>query len=149
MKHTRTWILIADGAYARILLNDGPGRGVHLVPGLDFSVSHDADHEINADRPGRTFDRLGPGRHAKEPASSPHRLRKAKFAKDLVALLHHKLAEDAFDRLIVVAPPKTLGDLRSEMSKPVLNRISGELAKDLTQIPDRQIARQLEGVLAV
>src|SRR5262249_34094570 len=28
MKPTRTWILIADGARARILRNDGPGKGV-------------------------------------------------------------------------------------------------------------------------
>ncbi len=149
MKPTRTWILIADGAHARILTNEGPGRGVTHLPDFDLNAPHEADRVINADRPGRTFDRSGPGRHAMEPASSPHRLRKSKFAKELVALLHRKLSENAYDRLIVVAPPTMLGDLRSEMSKPVLERISGELAKDLTHTPDREIATQLESVLAV
>ena len=149
MKPTRTWILIADGAFARILLNEGPGRGVHHLPEFDFSVSHELDGEINADRPGRTFDRLGPGRHAKETASSPHRLRKASFAKQLVAVLNTNLANSAYDRLVIVAPPKTLGDLRREMPKQVVNCVRGEIAKDLTHMPDCEIAGQLGSVLVV
>ena len=47
--------------------------------------------------------------------------------------LSHKL-----DKLIVVAPPKTLGQLRKHYHKEVESRIAGELAKDLTghTVPD-------------
>ena len=37
MKPTRTWILIADGARARILENLGPGKGVHEVPDMTIA----------------------------------------------------------------------------------------------------------------
>ena len=38
MKKTVTWVLIADGAQARVLENTGPGKGLRQVEGLDFSI---------------------------------------------------------------------------------------------------------------
>ena len=35
MKPTTTWILIADGARARLFANHGPGKGVEAVEGAD------------------------------------------------------------------------------------------------------------------
>ena len=39
------------------------------------------------------------------------------------------------ERLIVIAPPRTLGELRKHYHKEVSDRITGELAKDLTGHP--------------
>ena len=36
MKPTRTWIVIADGSRAHILLNEGADKGLSFVPGSDF-----------------------------------------------------------------------------------------------------------------
>ena len=33
MKPTTTWILIADGAHARLFANHGPGKGIEAVQG--------------------------------------------------------------------------------------------------------------------
>jgi len=149
MKATRTWILIADGARARILENDGPGKGVKAVKGGEFHTDLQPDREVFADRPGRTHDSAGPGRHAMEPPVSPHRTAKAEFARSLVETLDGKLAQGAFDRLIVVAPPQALGDLRRHFSGALKACLMAELHKDLTKVPDSEIASHLKDVLAV
>jgi hypothetical protein len=38
MKPTRTWVLIADGARARILENDGPNHGLTAIEGSNSTV---------------------------------------------------------------------------------------------------------------
>ena len=142
-KSVKTWVLIADGARARILQSDTQGDALQPVPGCEFGIDDLPDRDIDADKPGRAFDSAGSGRHAMEPKTSPHRHRKAEFARHLAEFLEKKRAEKAFDRLVIAASPATLGDLRQTLSKQVKAAIGGEVAKDLTGIPDREIADHL------
>jgi protein required for attachment to host cells len=149
MKPIKTWILIADGARARIVINDGPGRGVREVEDAQFSASHLPDREIDADRPGRTFDAGGDGRHAKVPKTPSHRHREQQFAGQLADYVDNGLTQGLFDRLIVVAAPGMLGDLRAKLSNPVKQVLLAELSKDLTHLPDHELAPHLEETLNV
>jgi protein required for attachment to host cells len=147
MKATRTWILIADGARARILQNDGPGKGLHEVKGLVFHGDHASTHEIMSDREGRSHSSVGPGRSAIESHSDPHRELKKKFAHQLADALAHGLQQKAYDRLVIVAAPSALGDLRAALSEQVRAKVTGEVAKDLTKTPDGEVAEHLRDVL--
>ena len=147
MKPTRTWILIADGARARILSNDGPGHGLKALEGFEFSGDHSATHDLVDDREGRSFSSHGHGRSAYEPLTDPHRELKTKFAHQLADVLANGLATDAYDRLVIVASPVTLGDLRAAMSGHVQAKIVGEVAQDLTKLPNDNIAGHLKHVL--
>jgi protein required for attachment to host cells len=149
MKPVRTWILIANGARAHVLQNNGPGKGIKQVAGCDYRTSHEADREIQADRPGRTHDRVGSGRHALEATSSPHRIDKDEFAGVLMDELERKFNAGQFDRLLIVAPPRTLGDLRHHMPNLLKSCLVGSVHKDLTHVPNDAIAPHLEGVLAL
>lgn len=149
MKPIITWVLVADGARAKVYHNDGPGKGLAEVPGTEFADAHPATRDINADRPGRTFDRGGEGRHAKEPPSDPHREAKRKFAKQVADLLQDGLNRGAYDRLVLVAPPKALGDLRRQVGKGVQAKVSGELAKDLTHLSVHELPEHIGAVLAL
>ena len=147
MKPSRTWVLIADGARARILENDGPGHGQTEVKGHEFSADHSATHELVSDRQGRSFSSHGPGRSAIAPHSDPHRELKTKFAHQLAEVLRRGLEQHAYDRLIIVATPVTLGDLRSSLSDAVRSTIIGEVAQDLTKLPNAEVASHLKHVL--
>lgn len=149
MKPTKTWVLIADGARARVLENLGPGKGVHEVPGHTYSAAHPANRDILADRPSRAFDSTGDSRHAIEPNVDPHREAKRGFARQLAAMLDTALADGACDRIVLVAPATTMGDLRHALSDRARNVLHGELVEDLTKMPDANVARHLESVLAV
>ena len=147
MKPTQTWILIADGARARILQNDGPGKGLHEIPGGTFHGNHAATHDIMSDRTGRSYSSVGPGRSAIEAHSDPHRELKKQFAHQLADALADGLQRKAYDRLVIVAAPSALGDLRAALSDQVRAKVTGELAKDLTKTPDGDVAEYLRDVL--
>ena len=147
MKPLRTWILIADGARARILENSGPDHRLIAVDGLEFNGDHSATHELVTDRQGRSFSSHGPGRSAIEARSDPHRELKTKFAEHLAEILDRELAQGRFHRLILVAAPATLGDLRHAISPHVHKTIVGELASDLTKTPNSEIAGHLKDLL--
>ena len=149
MKPIRTWVLIADGARARILENDGPGRGLQAVDGLTFASDHSATHDLVSDRQGRSFSSHGVGRSAIEPHSDPHRDLKSKFAHHLAGFLAHGHEQHAYDRLVIVATPVTLGDLRAALSDPVRAKVVGEVAQDLTKLPNDAVAPHLKDVLLV
>lgn len=149
MKPTITWILIADGARAQIFANHGPGKGIEAVEGAAFKGNHRPDREIMSDKPGRSFESVGETRHAYESHHDPHDELKRKFAAELAAHLDARLGEKAFDRLIVVAPPQMLGDLRSELSQSVRAAVYAELDKDLTKTPAGELPKHLGEVLAV
>ncbi len=158
MKPLRTWALIADGARARILENNGPihgdphhgspGHGVTQhdwmpVDGLVFQGDHSATHDLVTDRQGRSFSSAGSGRSALESQTDPHRQQKTRFANHLAEVLAKQLQYGAYHRLIIAAPPATLGDLRSAISDKVRAVVVAEFAHDLTKIPNHQIASHL------
>lgn len=149
MKPTRTWVLIADGARARILENDGPSHGLTALEGLVFHGDHSATHDLVSDREGRSFSSHGPRRSAIDARSDPHRDLKTKFAHQLADALAQGLEQNSYDRLIIVAPPVTLGDLRSAISDRVRAKVVGEVAQDLTKIPNGEVAEHLKDVLNV
>jgi len=149
VKTVRTWILIADGARARVLETLGPGHGVHAVESHVFQGDHSATHDLVSDREGRTYSSHGPGRSAIEARSDPHRELKTQFAHHLAQMLAKDLERGSYDRLLVIAPPVMLGDLRSAITPAVRAKVIGELAKDLTKTPNSEVASHLEGVLVV
>jgi protein required for attachment to host cells len=149
MKPIRTWILIADGARARVVENLGPGKGVSEVPGMEFSQPAERNRDIMSDRPGRTFESANNSRHGMEPPSDPKRMAEADFVAGLASMLDEKLKAGAFDRLVLVAAPQALGDIRKALSGPLASAVHGELAKDLTKVPNNEIAKHLGEVMAV
>jgi protein required for attachment to host cells len=149
MKPTITWILIADGAHARIFSNHGPGKGIEAVEGGVINGDHRPDHELVRDSAGRTFESVGDSRHAITPKTDPHRELKRTFAEHLAELMDRNYAAKAFDRLVIVAPPKALGDLRAALSDHLKPHIYAELDKDLVKTPTAELPQHLGVVLAI
>jgi len=148
MKKKVTWILVADGARARILKNEGPGKG--LQPAVDEEFHHELPrtHEMGTERPGRVHESANATRHAVEPVDW-HRFEKEKFAKEMAKILDKAAAGGAFDRLVLVAPPRTLGDLRGALAAATRKKVTGELDKDLTQITLGELPEHLGLLLPV
>jgi len=149
MKPVKTCILVADGARARAYLNSGPGRGISELKEYAKDIELKASRDIDADRPGRTFNIGGEGRHAMESPTDSKRHAKDEFARGLAEKINSAITSRVFDRLVLVAAPATLGDLRQHLSKQSCDNIHGEIAKDLTHAGDKEILAQLGSVLAV
>jgi protein required for attachment to host cells len=143
MKGHTTWILVADGARARIYQNQGPGLGLTETRFLEMVGMHEPTRSINADREGRM------GQGAMVHSADPHREQKRVFARDIAEFLESQAQANAFDRLVLVAPPKALGDLREKLNGTASTKIVGEMAKDLTHVEMRELPKHLESVLVL
>jgi protein required for attachment to host cells len=148
MKPTTTWILIADGAHGRLFANHGPGKGLELLDDK-LDADHRATHDIVDRGLGRTYESSGAARHAITPRHDPHRELKRDFAVRLAKMLERRRTEHAYDRLVLVAPPTALGDLREALSDPVRSLVRAELDKDLTKIPVAELPSHLVAVLPI
>ena len=71
-----------------------------------------------------------------------HQLEEDRLAAEAADMLKKRALANDFESLIIVAPPKTLGELRKHYHKEVEQRLAGELPKDLTghTIPDIEAA---------
>jgi len=147
MKPVRTWVVVADGAHAKVFEHSKAAKQLKLVRGMTFDTDLPANREILADRPVRSFESQGRARHAKEERTNPHRELKRAFAKKLAAALAEKHAGKRFERLVLVAPPKALGDLRGALTKAVHDTVVGELAHDLVKTPHGELAPHLSKIL--
>lgn len=148
MKKTVTWVLIANGAQARVLENTGPGKGLQQVDGLDFAIDPLQAQDIMADKPGRSHSSVGSGRSAMEPRTNPVDHREAEFVRSLADMLNRKQQSGAFDRLVIAASPTALGDIRQAMSPGVKKAIVAELSKDLTNLPTTKLGDHFDGIIA-
>lgn len=75
--------------------------------------------------------------------TSPHEFEDATFAKHIADDLYHKVHKGGIEAIILVADPQTLGQIRPSLHKEVLNLISGELDKDLTNSSIKDIENSL------
>jgi protein required for attachment to host cells len=145
----RTWIVVAHRAGARILEQPAPGRPLELVEELDNAAGRLRNSEIDADRPGRAFDRFGGGRHAMEREESPHDRAAADFARKLADRVRAGRTDHSYGQVVLVAEPRFLGLLRGALDQPTADLVSGTIAKDLARVEVRDLGPHLSGAVNV
>ena len=149
MKKKITWILVGDGSKATVLRSEGWGSGLTPVLHGENPAGAKPTRELGADRPGRGHNRTGTGRHGLEPRVEWQEHEKHQFARRLADILDDAVKARKFDRLVLVAPPKVLGDLRTALGEPTRRRVTAEIDKDLTHLPVPQLVEQLAKVTPV
>lgn len=140
-KNIRTWVVVADSGRAQLLVPDEDVA--HLLhadfPGLPAAELNRHARDATSDRPGRSFTSAGGGlRHAIEPRHDYHKLEKHKFAAAVANALNHSCLAQDYDRLVLVVPPRTLGELRGLLSDRVQATMS-VVPKDLTKSSAQEI----------
>lgn len=142
IKHKKTWVLVADGTRARIFVKGF--KTLHNVMGRDFVSDNLSDREIYMDKPGRSYESANSTRHAYQPRTDWHEYHKQLFAKELCLILE-KASENAdFDELIIISPPKMLGDIRGYLDKQILPKITAEIPKDISKLSERDLLEYLD-----
>ena len=97
---------------------------------------------MKSDAPGRAFSSVGNARSSYQETDF-HQLEEERFAAETAEFLKKGALGNDYESLIIVAPPRTLGALRKHYHKEVEKRIAGEIAKDLTGHPVREIEKIL------
>jgi protein required for attachment to host cells len=147
MKKIReVWVVVADGAKARFYATNDDVSALRPV-GPAIAVSAAAklrSRELKSDRPGRSVSSSRTGiRHAIEPKHDFHKMEKHRFTLAVSKHLERALSRGAFDDLVIVAPRRSLGELRILLPSQVRARVQAEVAKDLTRQPAELVWEQL------
>ena len=128
LKQKKRWVLVADGARARIFVRT-PGKLENAL-GEDFIGNNLTDTGLTTDKPGRNYESSNPTRHAYQPRTDWHQYQKTLFAKEICTILEKADEQHEFDELIIICPPKTLGAFRENLSKHIFPKITAEIGKD-------------------
>lgn len=141
-----TWVLVADGEKALFLVNATDAENPHLEVRREKHQDNPPDREQGTDRPGRFAD-SGVGQRSAVQETDWHQLAKDRFADELAGMLYKSAHRGDFDRLVIVAPPRTLGELRSKMHAEVAEKVVAEIDKTLTNHPLTEIEKLVKAEL--
>jgi protein required for attachment to host cells len=134
---------VGDGRKALFLRNEGDEKFPNLKTENVFEDENPLTHEQGSERPGRLSKAIDSGqRSAVEPVDW-HQIEEHRFAKKVATAMERVVRSRKVPALVVVAPPKTLADLRLAFHADVQARIIAEVNKDLTKHPVGDIERHL------
>jgi protein required for attachment to host cells/ribosome-associated translation inhibitor RaiA len=117
-----TWIAVLDGTQARF-----------------FALRKNGD--------GQVFEEVADALSADLPRHDYIKLAKHNFAREAAGTLDAALADNRYDKLILVAPPRSLGELRELLSERVLASLVHEVPKNLTKLGADALRKKLSGLL--
>lgn len=148
------FVVVADGRKMLFFRNKGDSEFPHLI--VEHAREHpnpkDSDQKTDAAGRGSSVwsSPAGGGEGGQFAANRGsmtevdfHQQEEDRFAAETAEFLKKRALAQEFDALVVVAPPKTLGELRKRYHKEVTDRLLGELDKDLTGVPVREIEAAL------
>jgi protein required for attachment to host cells len=136
------WVLVADGAKALTLVNDGDADILNLRRVTVKEEHHARTADMGTDRPGRTH-QSGTTMRSGMEQTDWHDLAEKDFVRGVARTLDVSAREGRFSKLLVIAAPRALAELRSAFGADVQNAIVGELAKDLTGHPIPEIEKAI------
>lgn len=143
MENPETWLVVANAARYQLYRVDRAGKRLEPLADEEHAESRRRTEDLVTDRPGRRGDGAGGQKSAVDTASDPKRDEHLRFAAEVAATLDHGAKTNRYERLIVVAAPRALGDLRDKLSPVASGRIVKELDKNMAGADPRTLAEQL------
>lgn len=135
-------IAIADGEHARFVQPD-ENNALRTVGSLDSASAHLRSRDIGTDRPGRSFESAASAHHSVGERHDLHQMEKDRFLRFVADQLNEASAYGEFDELVIVAPPRALGELRTGLDGGTAKKLIGALEKDLVKTPDHELLPHL------
>ena len=140
--HNGDWVVIADGAKALILENEGDAIALNLKTREVHEQADEKTHEQGTDAPGRSINSNGSRRSTMEQTDW-HDQAEQQFLIDLAKRLDAAVVAGETKSVILIAPPRALGVLRQAISPAVRNAIRAEIDKDYVKMPVYEIEKHL------
>jgi protein required for attachment to host cells len=140
----RSFVVVADGKKMLFFRNEGDSEYPRLQVERKRETSDAADRDQKTDTAGQAPSAPGGAGYSSYQEADFHQMEEDRFAAETAELLRKRALSNDFEALIIVAPPKTLGELRKHYHKEVEKRLTGEIAKDLTGHPVAEIEKILQ-----
>jgi len=137
-------VLVADGKKTLFLRNHGDSGMIDLR-----TESHDVradpmDRDIKTDAPGAQHASAGYGRDTMEETDF-HQQGEDRWIRDAAEEVNRRALSNDFDALVVVIPPKALGEFRKKLHKEAERKLILTINKEMTDRPIPDIEELLVG----
>lgn len=148
-----SYVLVADGKKMLFFRNEGDEAfpNLQVISAVEHADAKTSDQ--GTDTPGRSAAggaarasgmSVKAGRSAYEQTDF-HTLEEQRFAAEAADMLKRRALANEYEKLLIVAPAATLGELRKHYHKEVEGRLVGEISKDLTNHPVDEIEKIIAG----
>ncbi len=134
------WIVVANRTDARIFAQRADG-GLTEQQALVCTEARQPDRAGLTDAPGRSHDRMGPGRHSMEPHTELADQLAQRFAREIAEQVEQGRTANAWGELVLVAGPEFLGFLREGLGEQCRRRVVAECHKNI-------VTQDIETILA-
>lgn len=139
----KIWILAANGSQAKLFTADSPIGPLTELESLENPDARAKQRELTSDRPGRSFDSQGEGRHAMAVEVDSKEQEQIRFARLVADRLEQARLDNQFERLVIIAAPAFLGLLRTSFNTVLNSLLSLEIDKDYTTLRADELRKRL------
>ena len=148
MNADRILVAVFDAAHVRFFeYIKARGRLDPILGDVSSGLHHDR-RDIETDRPGRGTSSDGQ-HHAYESRHDPRKLEKHDFVRAIAQAIEAALDRHKFNKLVVVAPSRSVGEFRAVAGDKVKHTIWREVPKELAGLSDVELANHLVPILQV
>ncbi|MGE0669278.1 MAG: host attachment protein [Sphingomonadales bacterium] len=143
MKSHKTLFVIADGGHVRFVSKRIGEMAFDTVREIVADNRHDHSH----DHSGRVHESATSARHGIEARHHVNQLRKEDFLRAIGEELNKARRRGEFERLVLVAPARPLGQLVNALDLETEASVVSRLRKDLTRVPDGHLHEHLAEIV--
>jgi protein required for attachment to host cells len=115
---TDTIVAVADGEKLKLFRNTGTET--------EMSLTAAPEQDVETAAPGAN------GHHSSAANPDDSQVAEDGFASGISEMLNHQVLAGKFSNIVIIAAPKTLGEMRKHYHKKLEEVLLGEIAKDLT-----------------
>lgn len=137
-----TLVMAIDGSKMLLFRNEGDEKYIVLDTLDNDEMESVPSRELGSDAPGRSFSSSSPAKSGYEETDW-HRQAEDRFAVAGADRLESAASGNDAD-IVVVAPPRILGELRKHWGRRTKDRLIAEIGKDLVHHETDDIARTIE-----
>ena len=139
-----TYVVACSSAEARVWLSESRFGDWQPLTKLHNERATQHESDFVSDRPGRSFDIVGGGRHAMSPEVSAQDQQTRGFAREVAHYLNDAIANNKASHLVLLAAPGFLGFLRTGLSDAAIRAVALAEPRNLTNIEEGQIRKYFE-----
>ena len=125
-------VLVTDGRKTLFFRNHGDINQIDLrTEAHDEREDVSSKGELATDAPGTVQQSAGYG-HSTYEETDFKQLEEDRWAKSAAEEVNKRALANDFEALAIIAPPKTLGELRKQLHKEAARRVVCEIPKEMT-----------------
>lgn len=136
-------IIVADSTRARIFTTDSTHSPLDEIETLAHPEGRMHEQDMVSDMPGTGAGKGGAGDHTYQEKIEPKQQEMMAFAKRIADYLDDTRKANKLEKLLLIASPEFLGELRNNLSNETREKVSFELDKNLAHHSVEDIRKHL------